>query len=258
MAKTIRNQFDKCLTYENLMRAHRLSRKGKTHRREVILFDLKQEEYIRWLWEQLKTGKYRHGGYRVFTITIPKERKVQASIYIDRVVHRWVVDNFLKPYFEVQFINTTYACIKGRGMHKATLDVQKTMKHCKAIWKDYYILKMDVAKYFKSIDRDILFRIVAKKIKDKKLLNLMKIIIFSTKEEKGLPIGNYTSQTLANIYLNEVDQYIKNELKCKYYFRYMDDSLVLVKTKEEAKKILEKIQLFLKDKLNLVYNLVCG
>lgn len=107
MARTIRNQFDKYLTYDNLMKAHKLSRKGKNLRREVVLFDLKQEEYIQWIYEQLKTEKYQHGGYRTFIITIPKERKVQASRYIDRIVHRWVVDNFLKPYFETQFINTT-------------------------------------------------------------------------------------------------------------------------------------------------------
>ena len=75
MAKTIINQFDEYLTYDNLMKAHKLSRKGKTLKREVILFDLKKEEYIEWLLEQLKTGKYQHGGYRTFTITVPKERK---------------------------------------------------------------------------------------------------------------------------------------------------------------------------------------
>lgn len=254
MARTIRNQFDKYLTYENLMKAHKLSRKGKTNKREVILFDLKQEEYIEWLLEQLKTGEYKHGGYRNFTITIPKERNVQASRYIDRIVHRWVVDNFLKPYFEVQFINTTYACIKNRGMHLAAIQIQKTMKHCKRIWGNYYILKMDVAKYFQSIDKNILFEIMKRKIKDYKLLELMKKIIYSTQGEKGMPIGNYTSQTLANIYLNEVDQYIKHKLKCKYYFRYMDDSIILLKTKNETIEILKKIKTFLKEYLDLELN----
>ena len=80
MPKTIRNQFDKYLTYENLMKVHRLSRRGKILRREVILFDLKQEEYIQWILEQLKTEKYQHGGYRTFIITVPKERKVQLKL----------------------------------------------------------------------------------------------------------------------------------------------------------------------------------
>ena len=254
MARTIRNQFDKYLTYDNLMKAHKLSRKGKTLRREIVLFDLKQEEYIKWIYEQLKTGQYQHGGYRTFIITIPKERKVQASRYIDRIVHRWVVDNFLKPYFETQFINTTYACIKNRGMHKAALAVQDAMKQCKNKWQEYYILKMDVAKYFQNIDKNILFEIIKRKIKDKKLLNLMWKIIYSEESQKGMPIGNYTSQTFANIYLNEVDQYAVNELKVKYYYRYMDDTVILVKTKKEAKEILNKIEKFLKENLNLSLN----
>ena len=254
MPKTIRNQFDKYLTYENLMKAHELSKRTKTRKREIILFELKKEEYVMWLLEQLKNGTYKHGGYRTFTITIPKERKVQSSRYIDRIVHRWVVDNFFKPNFETQFISTTYACIKNRGMHKATLDVQKAMRHCKNIWGEYYVLKMDVAKYFQNIDKDILFAILQRKIKDTKLLNLMKKIIYSTQGTVGLPIGNYTSQTLANIYLNEVDQYAKHILKCKYYYRYMDDTIILLQTKQEAKEVLEKIKNFLNKNLKLSLN----
>lgn len=142
---------------------------------------------------------------------------------MDRIVHRWVVDTFLTPCFVPTFINTSYACIKNRGMHKACLEVQQAMLHCKRIWKEYYILKMDIRKYFENINKDILFKILLKKIKDKKLIWLIKEILYSNKGEKGLPIGNYTSQMFANIYLNEADQYIKNELHCKYSFRYMDD-----------------------------------
>ena len=254
MAKTIRNEFEKKLTYEKLMLAHNLSRRGKTCMREVILFDLKKEEYINWLLEELKSGKYRHRGYRQFYITIPKKRKVEASSYIDRIVHRWVVDHFLKPYFETQFISTTYACIKGRGMHKSAKDVQMAMRHCKRTWGEYYILKMDVAKYFQNIDKKILLKILKRKIKDEKLMTLIEKIIYSQKCEKSLPIGNYTSQTFANIYLNEVDQYAKHELKCKYYYRYMDDTIILLKTKKEAIDVLEKIRRFLTEKLKLELN----
>ena len=152
MSKTIRNEFDKQLTYKKLMIAHKLSRKGKGYRKDVILFNLKQEEYIMWLYEKLKNKTYKHGGYTVFYITEPKVRKIEKSRYIDRIVHRWVVDNFLIPYFVPTFINTTYACLKGRGIHKACLDVQKAMLHCKKIWNEYYILKMDIKKYFENIN----------------------------------------------------------------------------------------------------------
>lgn len=254
MAKTIRHEFDKYLTYDNLMKAHLLSRKGKNCKKEVILFNLKQEEYIRWLYEQLKNGTYTHGGYRIFYIQYPKRRKIEASRYMDRIVHRWIVDSFLNRYFVNQFINTSYACIKNRGMHKASIDVQNTMKHCKRIWQNYYILKMDIRKYFQNIDKDILMNILKRKVKEEKLVKLLEKIVYSNSGKKGLPIGNYTSQIFANIYLNEIDQYIKHELKVKYYFRYMDDSILFVKTKKEAIELLEKIKNYLKIKLELELN----
>ena len=113
---------------------------------------------------------------------------------------------------------------------------------------------MDIAKYFDNINKNILLKILEKKIKDKDLIQLIKQILFAQLREKGLEIGNYTSQMFANIYLNEVDQYIKHKLKVKYYCRYMDDSILFVKTKKEAKEILEKIKIFLKENLELELN----
>ena len=141
MPKTIRNQYDKKLTYDNLMKAHIESRKGKNIRKEIILFNLKQEEYIMWLYEQLKNGTYKHSGYTTFYVTEPKVRLIEKSAYIDRIVHRWYVDNFMKEYFIKSFINTSYACLENKGMHKACINVQNTMKHCKRIWNNYYIIK---------------------------------------------------------------------------------------------------------------------
>ena len=254
MPKTIRNLYFKYLTYDKLLEAHSKSRKGKGYRKEIILFNLKQEEYIMWLLEKLQNKTYKHGGYSTFYVTEPKLRKIEKSKYIDRIIHRWLVDNFLGPAFIPQFISTSYACLKGKGMHKACLDLQKEMKHCQRIWNDYYILKMDIAKYFDNINKTILLKILKRKIKDKDVLWLIKEILYAQKREKGLEIGNYTSQMFANIYLNEIDQYIKHILKVKYYFRYMDDSVLFVKTKQEAKEILEKIKTFLKMNLELELN----
>ena len=254
MPKTIQNKFDYYLTYEKLMEAHMKSRKGKGYRKEIIEFNLKQEEYIMWLLEQLKTQKYKHGGYTTFYVTEPKLRKIEKSRYIDRIVHRWLVDNFLEPAFVPQFVNTSFACLKNKGMHKACLYVQETMKHCTKIWGEYYILKMDVAKYFDNINKEILLKILSKKIKDKKILWLLNEVLYSQKREKGLEIGNYTSQMFANIYLNEIDQFIKHKLHIKYYCRYLDDSIVIVKTKQEAKNALNEITNFLKQNLQLELN----
>ena len=254
MPKTLRNKYYENLTFEKLMEAHKKARRGKGLRDEIIKFNLKQEEYIYYLLEVLKNKTYKHGGYQVFYVTEPKLRKIEKSRYIDRAVHRWLVDNFLEPYFVPSFINTSYACIKGRGMHKACLDVQKAMRSCKNKWGTYYILKMDVSKYFENIDKRILISILEKKILDKNVMWLIKEILYSQEKEVGLEIGNYTSQLFANIYLNEVDQYVKKELGIKYYFRYMDDSVLMVSSKEEAKYCLEKIKNFLFLKLGLCLN----
>ena len=139
-------------------------------------------------------------------------------------------------------------------MHRACLDVQKAMKHCKRIWNNYYIIKMDVAKYFQNIHKQILYKILCRKIKDENLLWLTREILYSNGTQKGLPIGNYTSQCFANIYLNELDQYIKHVLKIKYAYRYMDDIVVLVRTKEEAIAKLTQIKKFLKENLDLELN----
>lgn len=158
MPKTIRNEYYKQLTYEKLLEAHYKSRKGKGYKKDIILFNLKQEEYIMWLYEQLKNKTYKHSGYTSFIITEPKVRKIEKSQYIDRIVHRWVVDNFLENAFVTQFINTSFACIKNKGMHRAALCVQDYMRKAQRKWGEYYILKMDVAKYFDSIDKEILMK----------------------------------------------------------------------------------------------------
>ena len=254
MSRTLRNKFDEKLTYQNLMNAHKKSSNCKRCRKDIILFNLKQEAYIKYLYDELKNQTYKHGGYTTFFIHEPKLRKIQKSRYIDRVVHRWVVDNFLGPAFIPQFISTSYACLPNRGMHKATLDVKYTLSHCKRVWGTYYILKMDVRKYFQSINKKILLEILNRKIKDKKLMWLLNEIVNSTPDPTGIPIGNYTSQIFANIYLNEVDQFVKHKLKLKYYFRYMDDTIIITRTKVEAQHCLEQITKFLRENLQLELN----
>lgn len=225
----------------------------KQEKENKLILIPKTEKYIEYM-IQIIFKLPRVEKFSIGYVIEPKVRKIEKSRYIDRIVHRWVVDNFLEPAFVPQFITTSYACLKGKGMHRATLYVQNTMKHCKRIWQDYYILKMDVAKYFDNINKNILLKILERKIKDKDLLWLIHQILFAQKREKGLEIGNYTSQMFANIYLNEVDQYIKHQLKIQYYCRYLDDSIVMVKTKQEAKKVLKKIKTFLKENLGLELN----
>lgn len=254
MPKTIRNQFEKNLTYEKLEWAHKLSQKGKTTKKDVVLFNLKKEEYLQWLYEQLKNGTYEHGGYRIFYVKVPKRRRIQVSRYIDRIVHRWLVDNFLKEYFIKSFINTSYACIKNKGMHCAVLDVQKTMKHCDRIWGEYYILKMDVAKYFQNVDRKILVEIL-NKIRNflnenlKLQLNSKTQII---KSKNGVNFCGYKINTNRlkirdrgkrnlKLKLKKVKKYIKDEeLSSKEAYRYITGHIGYIKI-ANVKNLTEKL-----------------
>ena len=114
--------------------------------------------------------------------------------------------------------------------------------------------KMDIRKYFNNIDKNILWRILSRRIKDKKVMWVIGQVLKAQPRKKGIEIGNYTSQTFANIYLNEVDQYVTRILKVKYYYRYMDDIVLFTKNKQDAKDILEKIKIFLRDNLELELN----
>ncbi len=254
MPKTIRNVYDKAISFDKILMAHKKARKGKREKKEVIKFEMNLEGEILRLEEELRYGRYKPQKYKEFKIYEPKERTIMASPYTDRVVHQWYVENFIKPYFVPQFITTSYAGIENRGMHKASKDVQNAMRIAKKSWNEYYILKMDVTKYFQNIDKRILWDILKRKIKDKKLLWLTRTILLSTEGMKGLPLGNYTSQMFANIYLNELDQYAKHRLKCKFYFRYMDDIVILCKNKLVAQDNLEKLTSYLSKNLKLTFN----
>ncbi len=188
MAKWLRNKYNEYLTCEKLMEAHNLAKRGKGFRKDVILFELKKEEYIKWLYNKLKTGTYEHGGYTIFYVKEPKLRMIEKSRYIDRIVHTWVVKNFLEPHYVPKFIEHSYACIKNRGVHRAAIYIQNCMKKAKTKWNEYYILKMDVSKYFASIDKEILISILKRTVKDEKVLWILKKIIYSGEKKVGIEI----------------------------------------------------------------------
>ena len=176
--------------------------------------------------KNIENDTFRFGKYRTFVILEPKKRIIKALPYRDRVVHQWYVEEFIKPFMLPRFIYHTYACLPGKGGHKAVDDLQIMMRKMKRKYGHYYVLKCDIKDYFHSINRDILFQIMKDKISDKKLLKFTHKIIFDESDDGGIPIGNYTSQFFANIYLNELDHYVKEVLKIKYYVRYMDGATV--------------------------------
>lgn len=253
MSKKIKNVYDKSLTFRSLLAAHNRAQKGKRYKPEIIEFNLNLEENLLDLGRDLKQKAYAPDAYKEFTVYEPKERLIQAASYRDRVVHQWYVEEFLKPYFVPQFIPNSYACLEGKGMHKASADIQSFMRIAQRQWGNFWIFKGDVRKYFQNINRKILISIIERKIADPDVLWLTYTILGSI-DKVGLPIGNYTSQYYANIYLNQLDQYVFRRLKIKYYCRYMDDFMLLVPSKNEARDILEKIRDFLLKQLFLELN----
>lgn len=257
MPKKIKNCFYKNLTFEKLIKAHQRAKMHKSYKNEVIKFEMNLENNITNLLNNIKNKNYHIGKYYTFKIYEPKERIINALPYVDRIVHQWYVEEFIKPYIVPKFINTSFACLKDKGSHKAVEQVEKHMREYKRINGPFWVLKCDIRKFFYSIDPYILFDILKKYIADKELLNFTKLLIFEGNpysNNVGIPIGNYTSQFFANIYMNELDQFIKRELKIKYYTRYMDDFIILAKTKNDCILIKKQIEDFINLKLHLFLN----
>lgn len=254
LPKIKKNFFDDSLTFEKMYDAFIRARENKSNKSDVMFFEEKTEENIVKLIKELQSGTYRIGKYTEFYVYKPKKRVIKTLPFRDRVVHQWYVYEFIIPKIVPIFIQDSNACIKTRGTHNAVRTVGKYMRRARKHFGDYYVLKMDIRKYFYTIDPNILMSILKKYFGDKKFLDLSEKLIFEKGVDKGIPIGNYTSQYFANLYLHELDNYIKHELKVKYYVRFMDDFVLLVENKEVAKEIYIKIEKFLETNLKLELN----
>lgn len=253
--KKLREKFDDHLTFDKILSAHRRASKSKGLRYEVLSFNLNEYSNLMRVMDILAAGKYTPSKYWKFWIYDPKKRLILALPYADRIVHQWVVEEFIKPYYIPRFIADSYACIPGRGTHVAADRIQQYMRHMhRGTNGQYYILKMDISKFFNSIDLAIMYGILSKSIADKKLLDLIYTILFDDGEHDGLPIGNYVSQYFANIYLNELDQFCKHTLKIRYYVRYMDDFVALAPNRKIASEWYAQIQSFITEQLNMNLN----
>lgn len=242
--KRIGNLYDAIYTLDNLYLAYEKARKGKAKSYGVIHFEKNMDENILKIQSELTQEIYKTSEYEVFTIYEPKERVIYRLPFGDRIVHHAIMNVLEKIWISV-LISHTYSCIKGRGIHGL-------LRHLKRDLKDFentkYCLKMDIKKFYPSIDHEVMKVIVRKKIKDTRLLNLLDGIIDSA---PGLPIGNYLSQFLANIYLSHFDHWLKEEKRVKYYYRYCDDMVILGKDKDYLRNLLKDIDAYLTKKLKL-------
>jgi RNA-directed DNA polymerase len=246
----IDNIYDEITSKENLYRAAFNAAKGKRYTDSSADFFFRLEDEIENLHRALAAETYSHGPYRQFTIRDPKKRLISAAPFRDRVVHH-AVNDVIEPKIDRTFAFHSYACRSEKGTHRAVDTAQRYIKN------NELCLHGDVKKYFPSINHGILKTIIARKIKDAKLLRLIGIIIDSSNVQsgcvrgKGLPIGNLTSQLFANFYLNELDRFVKHGLRSRYYIRYMDDFLVFGSDKARLAEVKDRIRTFLKDSLDL-------
>lgn len=271
---------------EKLFEAYFCARKNKRNSREQLRFEIDLEHNVIQLRDDIMSGTYKPQPAVCFVVERPVKREVFASAFRDRVVHH-LLFNFLNPYFERKMIFDSYSCRKGKGNSEGVRRLQHHILSCSDNYrKQTYVLKMDLRGYFMSIDKSLLYDIVSKHLPalcreqdiDFELVDyLLKTVIFrsptdgciirgrksdwdglppskslfNSNDGVGLPIGDLTSQLFSNIYLNELDQFVKRELKCRHYGRYVDDFYIVGNEKWELKAMIPVIRSFLNDRLKL-------
>jgi RNA-directed DNA polymerase len=244
--KRYNNLYSKIYDMENIKLAHKNAKKGKAHYSEVKMVDTDPDKYFMKIHDMLKNKTFRNSEYEVFTRKCgDKEREIFKLPYFpDRIIHHCIM-NILEPIWMKTLITDTYSSLKKRGIHKGVKRVKTALKDKE---NTQYCLKMDVKKFYPSIDHDILKQIIRKKIKDKDLLWLLDEIIDSA---KGVPIGNYLSQYFGNLYLSGLDHWAKEQKQCKYYFRYCDDIVILDANKSLLSYLRKEISEYLKNELSV-------
>ena len=231
-------------SWDNLLLAYRKARRGKRSRPEVARYSCHLEPELLQLQQELLQGSYQPGMYRQFTIYDRKPRIISAAPFRDRVVHHAIM-NLIEPALDKRFIEDCYACRKGKGVHAAVNRYQ-------AYAQQYaYVLKLDIQKYFPTVDHALLKHRLCCRIKDPQTLNLLDLIIDASPESpapfdlfagddlftalerrRGIPIGNLTSQFFANLYLDDFDHWLKETLRVPAYLRYVDDLILLDNDKQ--------------------------
>ena len=247
--------YSSLISIANLFQAWEEFKSGKRNKRDVQIFERHLEDNLFQLYFALKSKRYRHGGYFEFYVNDPKRRHIHKAQVCDRMVHH-LLYKYLYFLFDKIFIYDSYSCRLDKGTHRA---VKRLEKYTRIVSKNYtrdcWVLKLDIKKFFASVDHEILMNIITKKVKDENIIWLINEILTSFRTDggknAGIPLGNLTSQIFANIYLNELDQFVKHDLKIKYYIRYADDFLILNSEKMQLKPDLITIGNFLRDNLKL-------
>jgi RNA-directed DNA polymerase len=249
--------FEQMISLEHLVICWKQFRKGKRKRIDVQVFERNLEDQIFDLHKALQTQTYHHQSYWQFYVFDPKERYISKAHIRDRLVHHMIY-NILNAIYEPRFIFHSFSCRPNKGTHAGIKQLQRMLREvsCNDA-RPCYALKMDIRRFFDTVSHPILKSLLSRRIKDSNVLNVIEIIIDSFKVSsndsgnRGLPLGNVTSQIFANIYLHELDHFIKHRLKEPFYLRYCDDSVLISQDLSHLKKLIPQISLFLKETLNL-------
>ena len=264
--KTYKQLYKEIISPINLFLAWKKARKGKTKKADVIGFEKDLEINLLILHNELKNGIYRPKKLVRFILKDPKTRIISKADFRDRIVHHAII-NILEPIFDRGFIYDSCANRKGKGnlfaLKRFELFSKKVSKNGKINgWFGSnqikgYCLKADIKHYFEEVNHGVLMNIIGKKIKDEKIIQIIHLIMDNPaicsggESQKGMPLGNLTSQFFANVYLNELDYYVKYDLGIKYYIRYVDDFVILHSSKEQLQKWKGQIDEFLRKKLKI-------
>lgn len=243
--RRVNNLYPAVIAFDNLYAAYRRALKGNEGKKPGLKFFFHAETEIIRLHRELSDGSYVPGAYHYFKCFEPKERIIAVAPFRDRVVHHAIV-GILNPIYERIFITDSFATRKNKGVHKAIERARYFIRN------NAWYLKSDVQKYFNSVDHEVLLKLFARKIKDVKLLDLLeKITVNGGSDGRGIPIGNQTSQFFSNIYLDQLDHFIKEKKKMRGYIRYMDDFVVFSNDKDELLRLRQEIPAFLEENLKL-------
>lgn len=263
----IHSDYSNLISIENLFQAFYEFRKGKSKRIDVQEFERNLEDNLFELHQRLRNKTYKHGNYQSFYVQDPKQRHIHKAKVADRVVHH-LLYTLLYKLFDSTFIYDSYSCRLDKGTHKGVKRLEKfTRQVSKNYTRSCWALKCDVKKFFASIDHEILLSLLKKRIKDNNVFWLLDQVIESfcicspnsyshlssgsMEGGKGIPLGNLTSQIFANIYLNELDQFVKQKLRIKHYLRYADDFIILSSDRKEVCKHTGILEKFLQKNLSL-------
>jgi retron-type reverse transcriptase len=249
----VHKNYDELFSLDNVFYAWKKFRRGKSGKTDVMDFELHLEDNLFSLYEDLQNFSYKHSSYEYFQVFDNKKRDIYKAKVRDRVVHQIIYD-YLTLLYEPEFISDSYASRINKGQYKAIKAFRYFIKLARNNHKPCFVLKCDVRKYFDSIDQNVLLNLIKQKVACEKTLVIIKEIAVSyifSGPGKGVPLGNITSQIFANIYLNVLDKYVKNDLRCRFYVRYNDDFVIVSESFEKLEEIRNKISLFVKEKLFL-------